>query len=579
MRSLLLSLALLGVPEGAFAKCQVNDFATLPITITGRKAVTEVSINGQPVKLAVDSGAFFSNLTPAVARELHLNVADLPQLHVHGIGGEAGSVGKSVVRSLGIAGITVNDVTFVVSGSQVGAADGLLGQNFLGLHDVEYDLEHGAVRLMRVQQCGGANIAYWAGDRPVTILPIESLDASSRHTVATIMVNGVKLHAAFDTGAAETLIDVRAARRLGITPQSPGVVPDGLSHGLGTRMVPAWLVPIASIDLGGEQLRNVKLHMTTLEGTDVDMLIGIDFFLSHRVFVDNADRRMFFTYDGGPVFGVSPKRAVNAEGGAIALTDTAPAPTDAANFSARGTALATKQDFGQALADLDQAVALAPLEGRYRLQRAQVQLALHKPALAFADLEEARRLAPGDPEILMLHAAMAALRGDSATQLADLHAADAAIAAPNQARLQLARLYDAAGDYRGAAGAYSDWLRYHSDDALRPVAFNGRCWARAVQNVELDKALDDCNAALRLQPGVAEFLANRGLVQLRRGQWRAAIADFKASLAKRPDQAWTRFELALAEAHAGLPEAALDREAALSGHPELEKRAARLGLS
>ena len=75
---------------------------------------------------------------------------------------------------------------------------------------------------MRVQQCGGANIAYWAGDRPVTILPIESLDASSRHTVATIMVNGVKLHAAFDTGAAETLIDVRAARRLGITPQKIG---------------------------------------------------------------------------------------------------------------------------------------------------------------------------------------------------------------------------------------------------------------------------------------------------------------------------------------------------------------------
>jgi len=34
------------------------------------------------------------------------------------------------------------------------------------------------------------------------------------------------------------------------------------------------------------------------------MLLGADFFQSHRIYVANSQRQMFFTYNGGPVFGL-----------------------------------------------------------------------------------------------------------------------------------------------------------------------------------------------------------------------------------------------------------------------------------
>jgi hypothetical protein len=35
------------------------------------------------------------------------------------------------------------------------------------------------------------------------------------------------------------------------------------------------------------------------------MLLGMDFLRSHRILVDNATRKMVFTYEGGPVFQIS----------------------------------------------------------------------------------------------------------------------------------------------------------------------------------------------------------------------------------------------------------------------------------
>ena len=35
------------------------------------------------------------------------------------------------------------------------------------------------------------------------------------------------------------------------------------------------------------------------------MLIGADFFLSHRVYVANSQRKLYFTYNGGPVFNLT----------------------------------------------------------------------------------------------------------------------------------------------------------------------------------------------------------------------------------------------------------------------------------
>jgi hypothetical protein len=64
------------------------------------------------------------------------------------------------------------------------------------------------------------------------------------------------------------------------------------------------LAPFSSFKVGDEEIRNPRLRVgDTREGTD--MLLGADFFLSHRIFVSNEQRKVYFTYNGGPVFSAS----------------------------------------------------------------------------------------------------------------------------------------------------------------------------------------------------------------------------------------------------------------------------------
>ena len=69
------------------------------------------------------------------------------------------------------------------------------------------------------------------------------------------------------------------------------------------------------------------------------------------------------------------------------------------------------------------------------------------------------------------------------------------------------------------------------------TAYNNRCWERAVEGVELDRALADCNRSLELEPGNAQALDSRGLVNLKRGEYQLALIDYQVATQLGPDEA------------------------------------------
>ena len=73
-----------------------------------------------------------------------------------------------------------------------------------------------------------------------------------------------------------------------------------LSGGLGARPEQTWLAPFDSFNIGDEEIQQTKLRFGDLSFAETDMLIGADFFLSHRVFVASSQRKLYFTYNGGP---------------------------------------------------------------------------------------------------------------------------------------------------------------------------------------------------------------------------------------------------------------------------------------
>ena len=562
----------------AAAPCKVEQLAQLAVTMHGLRPVIETGINGKPAPFILDSGAFYSTISPPVAKALHLPQQPLPiGYRVGGIGGSSEAWATTVHR-LTLAGQTVADVQFIVSGTDIGET-GLIGQNVLGLGDAEYDLPDGSVRLFRANGCGKMAMAYWTNGKPFFELPIEPKSETNRHTVGTLELNGARIRAYFDTGASRTVLSLKAAARAGVKPGDPGVRPDGWETGLGSRVVRGWTGHFDTLKIGNEELHNVRLRFADLGALDADMLLGADYFISHRLYVSNLQHRIYFTYTGGKLFDTNARIDAAAPIVAQGAADPAVA-TDADGYSRRGAMYQTQRDLPHAIEAFGQAIALAPKDPRYTRQRALAYLAAKRPVLAMDDLDATLALDPTDTDARLLRAEVRLRAGNRTGAIADLDDVAARLPREDARRMRVAQLYSTADAFAPAIAQYDLWLSTHHDDAHRSIAQNGRCWAHALANTELDKARSDCDAAVRAVRDNPAFLDSRGLVALRQGDDRAAVADFTAALAINPRLAWSLYCRSLAERRLGqAADAERDVAAAIAIDKTLPERAKRYGLT
>jgi tetratricopeptide (TPR) repeat protein/predicted aspartyl protease len=567
------------VSQPAVAACKVAKFAELPVTLVGRRAMIDAKFGQRDTRLIVDSGAFYSTLSRASAAEFGLKTEPAPAwFRLRGINGDS-SASLTRTKDFSLAGIALPPVDFIVGGSDTGTA-GLLGQNILALGDTEYDLPHGMVRLMRVEDCRSMALAYWANGKPFSTIPLERGNGGSwkPHIIGTVLVNGVKMRAIFDTGSPTTMMTLSAAKRAGITPQSPGVMPSGMTAGLGSHRIATWLATFSSIDLGGEVVSKPKFQFADIQ-FDGDMLIGFDFFLTHRMFVSNANHMLYMTYEGGPLFGLTPSGARTASGEKLDLSDKTAEPTDAESFSRRGAVFMSHGKFAEGLADFDKAVAMAPNEGRYVHLRAQARLANNQSSLAMADFDTAVSLLPTNYDVRLERARLRLANQDRVGAAEDLKAADAGLAPGSDRRLDLARMYEKLDELAPAIANYGAWLKLHAADAGREVAYNGRCWSRALLNRELDGALADCNMALKLRPGYGPYLDSRALVRFRRGELQDALDDYDRAIQVMPRSAWSLYARSLVQKRLGMTAKADEgRNAAISINPAVAQRATKYDI-
>ncbi|MEK7752480.1 MAG: aspartyl protease family protein, partial [Acidobacteriota bacterium] len=231
-----------------------------------------------------------------------------------GIGGET-RVEVAFVDELRIGGAVNKGLSILVAGERdaFGNIALLLGADFFDNVDVEFDLPHNAVRLYQSRDCDGARLAYWA-DRGAAELPMESVPK----IVLQVKINDEPVRALLDSGAATSVLAAEDARRLGVTPESPGVVSGGCSYGIGQKPVDGWIGQFRSFAMDNELIHDPKInfaelwrHTTyTATGSHVprrlaglpEMLLGVDFLRAHRVLIAHSQRKVYFTYTGGPVF-------------------------------------------------------------------------------------------------------------------------------------------------------------------------------------------------------------------------------------------------------------------------------------
>jgi len=613
------SLLSLTISFDAFAKCQLGRVGELPLTMVGLRPMVSVKFNDQDAKLVLDSGAFFSMISAATAGEFKLRLSPAPYgLRVQGIGGYV-ETSLTKVKDFTVAGTTFHNVDFLVGGSEVGGS-GVLGQNFLAKLDVEYDFANGMARLFRADDCQNELLAYWVKPgQTFSKMEIEREGPGHFQTTGEAFVNGVKIRIKFDTGAWTSLLTTKAAARVGIKTDSPGVVDAGYARGVGRAMSKQYIAPVASFKIGDtEEIKNTRLRIADVELLDADMLLGADFFVSHRVYVANSERRLYLTYNGGAVFNLAKAPPINEPAAPMAGDDADAAhdsskvdaskvdaskvdaskvdaskvdaskvdanPADAAELARLGEALAARRDFDQALADLSKAVALSPDEPEYLYRRALVYQQNGQSDLALADLDRVLML---KEDFLLAYIPRAQIRLRSKNvdgAIADLDAADRLAAKQADLRLTLAEFYEAADQIPAAMKQYDLWIQNHPVDSRIAAALSARCLASALQNQDLEGGLDSCNRALRKadrkNPNYSYVYVHRGLIRLRQKYYDKAMSDFEEALKIMPTNARALYARGIAKTRLNkTTEGAADMAAAVKMAPTVAEQFKRRGFT
>jgi tetratricopeptide (TPR) repeat protein/predicted aspartyl protease len=595
----------------------------LPITMSGTRPIIVAKINGEEARFILDSGAFYSMVSQAAADEYKLHTQPAPYgLTVKGIGGTT-QARVARVKAFGLAGATIPDVEFLVGGSEVGSeAIGLLGQNFLEKWDVEYDLAKGVIRLMKNVGCSHNNLAYWLKpDQDLTKIPIFMTSPMEPHTRGDAYVNGVKIRVVFDTGASTSVLSLRAAARAGVKPDMPGVTDAGFGWGIGRNAVRSYIAQFDSLKFGeqGEEIKHPRLRIEDIDPIEADMLIGSDFFLSHRILVANSQHQLYFSYNGGPVFNLSKNVAKsapteNSQQGAptasnvqaaAAAADAAPpadapanavppsaappsaapqgdaAPNDAAGLARRGAAYAGRRDFEHAIPDMNRAIELDPKNPEYFYLRATMFWQQRDLKSASADLDQTIALNPNYVPALIGRARLRISDKNVDGARSDLESADRTLGKQDNARLDLAEMYNAIGNRDAAIAQYDLWLPSHEDDVQLAKALTGRCWDRAILGRDLSEALVDCNKAISRSSRGAngpEF-ASRGLTRLRLGDYDKAIADYDTAIQLRPKDAWSLYGRGIAKIRKSKKsEGEADINAATQIAPDMPKHFESMGI-
>lgn len=99
--------------------------------------------------------------------------------------------------------------------------------------------------------------------------------------------------------------------------------------------------------------------------------------------------------------------------------------------------------------------------------------------------------------------------------------------------------------------AETDFKRAAELSAAIPNAVANRCWLRAIRGGPFDRALMDCNDALKTKPNDPNILYSRCLVHYRLGEYAAAVSDCDAAMNRKFHQPGAYYVRGLAKARIG----------------------------
>ena len=277
-------------PAGPAEACEPTPIARLPIEIRNRLLTVPVSIDGQVLRLIVDSGAERTTLSEAAAARLKLP-RDMKRIVTSvGVGG-SGVNADGVVSNFTLGSTHLTPVERVAVGKfgfDGTLADGLLGADILLAFDLDIDVAGKVLTIYSLRGC--------TNSRPRWQEPFEAIrgvTVKKDRLLIPFQLDGVSGQAILDTGASHTTIGVQMAKRLGLTEESMSLDRKIVQAGVGAGSTTAHYHWFRELRIGPAAKTGLMLSVLSVDAGIGDALIGADFLEGRRVWLSFSTKQVF----------------------------------------------------------------------------------------------------------------------------------------------------------------------------------------------------------------------------------------------------------------------------------------------
>ncbi|GAC1336695.1 MAG: hypothetical protein NVSMB18_00320 [Acetobacteraceae bacterium] len=263
----------------------------MPLAVQGLVLVN-ARINGGAATMVLDTGASRSIVTPEAAKRLGITSRYDFATSLQGIEKVINS-GDARLNSFVLAGqplpyprVLVGPVALSPAGAGSGP-DGLLGADLLADYDVDIDVPGHTLAFYDRTQCEQLQVP-WTG----SYVSLQTSRALDGHPFFPIELDGHKLTATIDSGAQRSVISTAAAAGIGVAAASAADRPQQ-ARGAGGEVVAGFMRRFRSIGVGGQASRGPELLVANIAiSRDIDVVLGLDYLRSHRIWISYGSRRL-----------------------------------------------------------------------------------------------------------------------------------------------------------------------------------------------------------------------------------------------------------------------------------------------
>jgi len=287
--------------------CPLIRMAEMPLETHSDMLFVSAAIDGQPIRLLVDTGAERTLLAESTVDRLRLPRDFQHSTRTFGIGSPTATWDARLPTGLVLGGTHFPVDTVTVGRFAIGQvagvpADGLLGADILLAFDVDLDLPARRITFYRARRACPEATPPWHE----TYVAVGGIGTRSDRLLMPIELDGVQGMGILDTGAQLSTISHRLAERTGLSSDDLARDRTVMAHGAAPDHVPVRIHRFREFRVGPAVREAPLLPVVSMSSGMGDALVGADFLAGRRVWLSFSTQRMFITpLERGPWIAVT----------------------------------------------------------------------------------------------------------------------------------------------------------------------------------------------------------------------------------------------------------------------------------